>query len=486
MRDDLPSVTIAERITGTGVLVEEGREYPCDRFELERRLYDPESEWLFRAFVATSSHARGREAFPHGYSPVSFQGRDERGRAVSVERLHLRGSVHRQSLAEFTAISQSVAIGTARLNGRCARQIIAVHLWPTELVEPEVPMPARAWTGELKSFGRGAAPKPRRVRVSLGGIEFRLSMHYEWDDVAVEGKKSVLRVPRPTLSAVIRGRSCAAEPQELMRRVERDLGDLLSVISFASRRFVRWSRFTIQSELKTGPDAGFHEFKVVSGSRSVNYDKGASHLLHGFAMPEDWPAKLLGVFQSLSKKEVIAAAIHYLIAAQHATFIEEALSSAYTAFESTLSALSDPSREHSLGSSKYRRLAAEVRATIESFCEKNGVSSEDRDAIVAKLPELRRRPILRRAMECFAEMRIDLSDLWSHDKSALDEFGALLQRRNAYIHTGQLGGIDEAIADKERLIAITERLVMSSLNVQRTWLSPFAEDRIKFLAYLHE
>lgn len=468
-RDSPPELVYVERISGSGRLSRADTVVPVIRYILTRRQYDVESEWEFHAFVEKGADERWGRLLAPGPAPISFSGIDEWGGPITVPILHFR----KQSGREFEAVAQTVSVGISVLEGACDHQHIRIDLWPTGLDDPEVLYPALYWTGEIKAKRTKSELLRPKVWLRVARHRVRFSKHYTWDDAIVGGQRGIVRIPVARLSGPVHARMRSLSVEQLCDALEPDLDDLARLLTLLSRRHVRWSRIEIATRSRRGDGVEHNTYQRIRGSHSSQRLRETQPLLVPGRMPPGWLEQLLANYRALPAKDSIAGAIIYLTVARDSPFVDGAVANAFTAFEASLNALSRPTSAFSLGSSEFGRLASDVRATVRRFGTEKALPSDTIASISRKIPELRRRPIVDRAVEYLTSKSIDLSGLWPPDVHLSDGLGAMFQRRNHFIHAGELGGIHQASTDAERFIVLTERMLLHALGVSDEWVHPF-------------
>jgi hypothetical protein len=475
-RDNPPELSYEERITGTGTLIREDIVVPVVRFVLTRNRYDVESEWEFRAFSDGDVwDPRWHSLLAPGRRVLRFDGADDYGKPVSVAALRFR----RRSGREFEGAAQIVSTGTPRIEASPDYQHIRIELWPTSLAEPEVLYPVLHWTGEIKAIRakrREDAPEVSKVWVDVAGHRLRFSKHFVWDDATVGGQESTVRVPISTLSGRVHARKRSGSVESLCDALESELEDLTRLLTLLSRRHIRWSRIKVETRWKEGEGGDYDTYTRIRGSHSSHRVRESVPLVLPGRMPKDWLQQLLTNYRNLESKESVAAAIIYLVAARDSTFVDAAIANAYTAFEASLNALSARSSAFTLPTAAFDKLASTVRKVVREFATSRNLPADTLDEIIRKVPELRRRPIVERAIEYITSNAIDTSGIWPEEISLADGLGAMIRRRNQFIHTGKLGEIHQVSIDAQRLMILTERMLLQALGVKDDWINPRSHD----------
>lgn len=474
-RDNPPELSYEERITGTGTMIREDTVVPV-RFVLTRNRYDVESEWEFRAFSDGDVwDPRWHSLLAPGRRVLRFDGVDDHGKPVSIAALRFR----RRSGREFEGTAQTVSTGAPSIEASCDYQHIRIELWPTALAEPEVLYPVLHWTGEIKTIKarrREDVPEVAKVWVHVAGHRLRFSEHFVWDEATIGGRKSTVRIPVATLSGRVHARKRSASVESLCDALAGELEDLTRLLTLLSRRHIRWSRITVATRWQEGEGRDYDTYSRIRGSHSSHRLRELDPLVLPGLMPKEWLQQLLANYRSLESKDSVAAAIIYLVVAHDSAFVDAAVANAYTAFEATLNALSDPSSAFTLPSAAFGTLASKVRKVVREFAASRNLQSDSLGEIIKKVPELRRRPIVERAIEYITSNAIDTSGIWPVKVSLAEGLGAMIRRRNQFIHTGKLGEIHQVSIDAQRLMTLSERMLLQALGVRDDWVNPRIHD----------
>jgi hypothetical protein len=374
-----------------------------------------------------------------------------------------------------------VETGLEEIDGKIKRQYMEIHLWPTPLALPETDIQAQFFTGEIKRIGPASKYRPPKIELPLGDHTFRFSRQYSWEKAIVGESEGTVRVPRPTLSGKLRVRRRATSPASVANDIAGDLEDFTALLSLLSRRHVRWSRIALHSVTESEAGRRFETFQKIRGSPSSHREREEEPLLAPRRLPDDALGVLSKAFMALNKKDMCKSAILYLLGARDSSFIDERIANSYTAFETALGAsTSDSISEYTMGAAAFKGLAGRLRDTVEAFATERKIPPEMSQAVYAKIPELRRRPIVDRAIEQLSRLEIQSTDLWPASVDVRLGMSAVYKRRNRFIHSGQFE-FGQASVDADRLIILTERLLMSLLPIDPKWLNPWANPELRYL-----
>jgi hypothetical protein len=318
-----------------------------------------------------------------------------------------------------------------------------------------------------------AVPRPRKVFLSLAGRRLRFALHFAWDEAMVAGQRTTMRIPQPTLTGHSTRRSLTKSVANLCDRLAAALDRITPLLSLLSRRHVRWSEIRIDSRSRE-PAFAFSTYRRVRGSRSSHRARDVEALLLPGRMSPDWLTRLASRYLQLPAQESVAAAIVYLIVARDSAFVDAAAANAYTAFEATLNALGDPATAYAMPSAAFDKLARQLRRTVRDFAAQSALPEAAVDSVIGKLPDLRRPPVVGRAVGYLRAHGIETADLWPADVSLDTGLRAIFARRNHFIHAAELGSVHQARVDAERLMILTERMLLRAIGAETAWESPLA------------
>ena len=171
--------------------------------------------------------------------------------------------------------------------------------------------------------------------------------------------------------------------------------------------------------------------------------------------------ELLENYMTSPYHAVIRRALILLLVSSEKTYIENLYTSVYTALESLVFGLSKGGKsDYLVRSSQFERLRKRVRQVIQSEITDVNVA----DAMLRKLPELRRPPFIDQLFRQLAESNINTSDLWRSKTSMEVELRSLVNRRNTYIHQGAMEDLGVYSADIEHLRVLLQFWILRLLE----------------------
>nr|AEO45963.1 hypothetical protein [uncultured bacterium] len=462
MNGDLPEVVFREelRIEGTFSSV---REKSVDVFcEIKRVKYSHNSEIKFKA--------RSRIADDRSLTHLIRSG-----------NLVLRGTLHRyfQVYAECVVLSagddfiegivKCIDIGDFTFSDQPERQTVLVRFTPCPIAEPEVTSLVRYWTGEIRPYREEDGNRDVNLDTDIGVASF--SRHSVYEDAQVDNMVANVQVPVPTLSITVNEVDLTNNLHYLIERLTYFLGSLETLLSFLSRRQVRWVQIEVVTEL--GGEAGIKSARRLQ--TAYGSDLPPEPLVVPARLETSDLGSLMSAFQESQYQEPVEHAVHYLNSHWRPGFIEGKFGNAFIGFETLINGISSvDGSDTTLSQRMFKRLRGEIDRHIKRFAEENSISIECRKELYGKVGELQRRPIIPRALQLIELYAVPWRDLWPQGADLEVELRKAYSRRSKFMHTGKIDDYRAAIADAQRVHSLGERLIYNLVGAKRAWLHPAA------------
>ena len=462
-----------EELRGSGTFLRNNVSVEISMFVARRNKYDPHSAWNF-AVAAVPRRDRGWDALlAPGPGALVFRGKLDWGVDVFIPQVQPAG--HR--IGEFRGTAQEIVIGPSSLPQKPRRQRVSVHLWPTPIALEEVDDLVHWWTGEIKPARRLRGKKQKRrdpkIQFAIGGFDF--AQHADFDYVRIADIKSTVVIPRPTLFGSVRAKYKTDDLDKLFSQFSDELDDFARVLTFLSRRNVRWSRMHLTSDVSENDKSHWVEQRRIRASYSTKGQREREPLINPHRLSPDDLNNIYQAYRASPIKQSLASAIIYTVAGYDSTFADSRIANAYTAIEAVVSGLTEHDESaYTISKPLFKKLAKKLRTNITEFADTVKIDPLMATAITNKLPELRRRPIIDQVVDCIREHDIAWKDIWPDGVELRGAIGKLYKRRNRFIHSGQLGNVGQASVDAERLLIITERLIFRLLNGNPAWHDHFS------------
>jgi hypothetical protein len=184
---------------------------------------------------------------------------------------------------------------------------------------------------------------------------------------------------------------------------------------------------------------------------------------------------LLASYRALPYKDIIDIAILFLIDTFRDGFIEDSVMSAFTALETVKDGITSHTNvDKIVSSSRFGKIRADLASRLETLASQHGLTTEQRDAMIEKLPELQRPPVVGVVARLINELGVEWSDLWPDGVELSRALRAAFARRNALVHRGQLTDAAASRADYMRIHALTERLILRTVDCDPRWTATMA------------
>lgn len=464
MPDESPQISFREEWRCDGYLSLGGINARSNNVYIRRTKYDHSAKITFSALFERGStdqiaHFVGNSGLRFSsklYGDVALTGECL---ALSADGMTLEGVVRR------------LDIGIEPLSVKVVeRQTVQVQFTPTHMAQPAVRNLVRHWTGEIKALSEERERELMRLDTPIGRATF--SQYFHWETAYVQDVHAVVQVPVPTLSVDVDDGKRTPDIGSLVNALAEYLVSFEALLSFLSRRQVRWTEIEVITEGKA--DLG----TPVSAARHLRNNFGSREppdplIVPARLGPRDLDDLLKRLLASQYKGSV-EVAVNYLNSRWGREFIESKLVSAFTAFETLVNGIdSMDGTDVTLSTPLFRSLRKELEREIKRFSIEHGVA-EARAEMYTKLGELQRRPIIPRAVSILKRYRVRWNDLWTDNANLQDALNELYRRRGTFIHAGRIDNYGDAISDTERLHTLAERLVYNLVGGKTEWLHPFA------------
>jgi hypothetical protein len=401
-----------------------------------------------------------------------------------VERLFLQryetrfsgppGTSGARQVGILHAEASELLLESPRVDGQVERQEVMVILTPTPIATPTrsflIQVPD---TGELKALNEDREPDIVTWNPIFGRGEFL--QRYTFEQVRVAGQPSLVRVPEPSIRLELHEDVRDDDPYRAAQRVRESVDLLLRLISFLSRQHVRWHTMRVTTRCRPESAVFEQRFEWRRSDGSIGPKSAFGRLVNPYRAPRDYLERMYAVFDGLTYRDAVSAAILYLVASTQERFLESELVNAFTALESLIDGIVAVSgRRKLLLGAKGDRFRRVMEAQIDTFCAQEGLDATTRDALVSKLPELNRPTITSKVEAIVAEVGIAWKDLWPTHESLSVGLQESYKIRNTFIHTGKLPPALRAHLESVRVRALCERLLYRLLGGEDDWREPDA------------
>lgn len=373
---------------------------------------------------------------------------------------------------EISGIVTELRITSEVLVDTPKRQFIYANLSDTCLALPEVNYLAYHFNGEIKEFGDSKEKKKGFTFSTELGLA-TLVRHYSFEDDDSDDTDVVIRISRVTLNIEVEGKFLSFNQGLLFDKFKKILKPIESVISFLSRRQVRWYELILTSE-----EAG--EGSKVWESRELR--KGFSTIKPDVTLVNPYCLKMSDSLDAILKSyinspycESIGHSINYLNARWKDNTIETKASNSFTAFETIVNGISEYHGDQEIiKGNHFKKLRSKIEKVIKEYCIENNYEREIRSDLYKKVSELKRAPVVSRAIILLEKNEIYHLDIIRGEESLKCFLQDAYGTRSLFLHTGKIEDFSKFLYQADRIHALTERLIYKIIGGKKEWLDPFA------------
>lgn len=415
-----------ERLRGHGVLARGDVTAPVS-FLIEGSLHRPSERWDLEVTRAEPAHASWLAVLDgDNTASLTLRGRDSGGNGLLLPEVHARTWTG----AHMNGFAWDVRINCELHPTALPEQYVSVYLTSTGLAVPRPWSVIKSTSGEITRIPESKIEDRPDDNLSTAAGVARLTLDYQWERVDIDGIEADLRVPVPALHLTVANDAREADPMVVMRAVDEAIADVLDVLSFLSRRYVRWTRMRFTAVQREGDRT--IDYRVSKWWRTIGSSRGRSRdglvVLPG-RMPSDALDHMLRAYRRQGHRS-LRAAIVYVLAAREPVHLESRFTSAFTAVEALLTATNAPNE----------------------------------------------RPAGKRAADMFARAAVRWDDLWPGGTELESALLTLYKRRNLFVHEGIFPDMDHAHVGTQRLVHLCERMLFALMEGDAEWLTPRLED----------
>lgn len=476
MDSQTASLTYREDLIFRGLLRQDGAEFPIESLTVTRWKYRHPSEMTF-SFQYSQNDRVSFTRDLRSTETSEFVGTWEyTDRAQMVQRppARLTLQITWEHAGRAVGDVEELEIGLADLPGPPTEQAVVVWLTPTSLAFSDHELTLRRRDGEMIPYRSEPVRPPFEIPMRLG--VFHLALDYEREKASADGIPAEVSIPSVAMHLRLPIGEGTTRVRDLIRDIDSEVRDLEWTLSFLSRRHVRCHRIDVFSRFEEEP--GWSEMsRFVPSYSTPKADRG---LVDPRLMGSEAVGVVLSHYGESPYKEVMEHTISFLLAYWNSQFVENQVSTAFTAFETIVNGISEVRGESQiLDEELFSELRARVRTTIKEFAEAKGLASTTRARLYEKIGELRRPAIVARTVALVEEHDLSWKDLWPAEiqGTAVTLPGVLrvaYARRSTLVHAGRVDDYTALLQDAASVHALAERLVFRLLGCDNKWLDHFA------------
>ncbi len=305
--------------------------------------------------------------------------------------------------------------------------------------------------------------------------------NYYYLDEKLGFDDALLRIRRSTLTLYV-DISEKTSIKDLFQKISQELEPYFWLISFLGRDWVIWYSGEILA-LPKDDDRDNFRHGYAKKERHLNYLTSPRDD-HWFQLlvKREWLLNngmnfLLNNFFNSPYKGVITRSIQYLIMSYEDSYFDSLLSNVYTALECLVTGL----RKTYTGPILDRCEFTTIREELENVIRKS-VNGEPSKKLIDRLGNLNNDstfpPFPQQLYNLLCDYEVDLDKVFPPSSGILTALEEISARRNKYIHSAEMDGVDKYIKDFSRLQVISELLILKVLSypndaVNRSMLSKF-------------
>jgi hypothetical protein len=461
MRDEQALIAIKDRLAGIGTLSRGTETAPVASFTMERPKYDPRGSWRFVAHVVEQHWRDLQRLLRVGAPSLVFEGETDTGRRLRIPRLDW---THQQK-GRLKATAQDALLAFDDLTDRPESQFVMIRLTPTPIALPEIDHLSLVnhSNGLIAPMEGGHVREMPVQSITVAGQPFSLALRHVYERVRADSYRSLLQIPLPMLTCRLEGDECRCDLKAFAKELSTGVEDVLRVLSLLSRRFVHWTSI----EIDTFPIGRSVWHRAVQVSQR---NDGRGQLVNQYRLPAGSIGRLVDTFRTRPDRQSISAAIIYLIAILDLPQLESGFTSAFTALEALVQGLGQKKgNADTIDRKTFDQLARALRSSIRAFDSERKLPEGAVTTLIAKLPEMRRRPIVPRVVEAVADLAVNWDDLWPPGTDLTSALEACYRRRNKFIHQGEFASPRQAFVDTHRIHDLTERMLFRLIGGDPAW-----------------
>jgi len=267
--------------------------------------------------------------------------------------------------------------------------------------------------------------------------------------------------------------------EELIPEIERELEDILWLLSFINRRRIFWYEISIDIVPIDSAKEMIWIPKFIK-RRKIFLPKETKWKDCLIAQPDLAKGglyRLLEEYKKSSMKAELRRAIIYTIASYERDTIEAQIQSIYLALEVLVNTLSENYNIHDIiPRVSFRALSKQLKETILRFLSNEKIEDNNKKSqLIKNISRLNKIPFADRSYSLIKELKIEVLDFLKEPDELRPKLEEIQTRRNRLIHKGEVKEIDKLYEDLVILRAISERMILKLLNwpLDKTFASAF-------------
>lgn len=353
---------------------------------------------------------------------------------------------HRISELEFDDIKIQEAITGEREKAIISFSIRGARdFWPAYFIGKP------SYTGNLKT-------EQHPVSLNLNGFsEVRVEFDFIYEDHKLAGTSGVFTSHFLVLNFCSATNANQVEATQFSQKCESIADDLLLLASVASRRWLRWDRYTL-----TTKDIVIRYIRSIPPVNTQKIWQGDLLI-----MPSDCARFLedsVSAYRELQKQGMdLRLPLVYLISGHEQRTIDPQFTSYFLALEKIKDMYASGQKGFIVGRGIFDKISDIVRKRIDEITDNLMIPDElkgkVRDELKEKVSELRRRPMKKILSEMFQDYGVSWHDLYPDGHKF-----TIVDTRHKLFHSSEEVKIDTLVRETLRLRYLVERVVLAMLK----------------------
>ncbi|MEZ4862546.1 MAG: hypothetical protein R3C14_14625 [Caldilineaceae bacterium] len=254
---------------------------------------------------------------------------------------------------------------------------------------------------------------------------------------------------------------------ELLIEIQDYFDNVCWLMSFLSRRRVIW--YEGEAIFLATDENSFHRQAFVRRNKWHGYvDITISHhpVINFKLLRDGLFQHILNGYESSENRELIKRTIVHLLLSYERVYFENQYTSVYTGLEGLVSSSSMSSQIVEAG--KFKKIRTKIEQFLQEELENTALIQE----MGKKISGLQHRSFTDQLQLHLKQNKIDLSVLWPDSDNPFKELKELIQRRNRYMHNGQMTHMQDYDKDITKLQQLLELWILKLLGYSKDDVAP--------------
>lgn len=315
----------------------------------------------------------------------------------------------------------------------------------------------RSYDGTIQIENKAGERQGIKWETPFGEAEYTDEFRYLIEErVGID--PAVIQIKRSCIVLRVTNRNKLAL-DELLIEIQDYFDNVCWLISFLSRRRVIW--YEGEAIFLSANENSFHRQAFVRRNKWQGYvDITLSHhpLIKFDLLRNGVFQHILTGYETSDNKALIKRTIVHLLLSYERVYFENQYTSVYTGLEGLVSSGSISSQI--VEAEKFERIRKKIEQFLREELEKDNLIQE----MEKKISGLQHRSFTDQLQLHLKQNNINLSVLWPDSDKPFRELKALIQRRNRYMHNGQMTNMQDYDKDITKLQHLLELWILKLLG----------------------